>query len=619
MSWSRRSASRALIATLVTFVTIGTSSVVNAAWSLAAAPVAAVGERVVASPQDGPVTVEATGRGESPKEARKEAIVAALRQIVGEYVEADVVIANDEVVKNEILSFSNAGGVKSEQVGQPRFVEGDLVEVTMRVTVEPKPLVARVKGAAKAGARLDGAALAAEIAAAKDDYEAKKRVLDKAFANLPASIMTVKVLDADGSPSEGLDRRLVDREAGPGRVALNVPVRLAFDETAWNDSVRRSLGQVLEAASDRASQSSLTLRGTSAVALSWTADGSDGSRGTSAGSAVGGRLSTGDGAPSLRSGERISGPLAELPRGRVGVVLFWATWCGLSRKSLPRIAELHERYASDGVSVIAVSNEKPEAIRSFVDRQAGTLPFSFVCDRDGGITRSWCKAAGRNGTPCVFLVSRDGRVAWIGHPGDPAFVEQLERLRDDRSSATAGPASGGDAVDVQSASRRFDLPSAADGSAGVALLRDVLQGGRQLVFDEYRLDPTLLPWSRTGLRGAVPPMVLRLRLLDADGGVVDGVDLDLIEATPAGIRFGWSSGYSGGSSGGPSPLPFFAEARKVWFSDRAAEGAENTTLVAPLWWWGDVASSSIDTEVRLTIDLEDLDRIALVELELAVP
>ncbi len=219
----RKSVRRAAVMSLVMVVGVG---IVDGRDARPAFASGEGGANAAASSQDGPVTVEATGRGESPKEARKEAIVAALRQIVGEYVEADVVIANDEVVKNEILSFSNAGGVKSEQVGQPRFVEGDLVEVTMRVTIDPKPLVARVKGVAKAGARLDGAALAAEIAAAKDDYEAKKRVLDKAFANLPASIMTVKVLDADGSPSEGLDRRLVDREAGPGRVALNVPVRL---------------------------------------------------------------------------------------------------------------------------------------------------------------------------------------------------------------------------------------------------------------------------------------------------------------------------------------------------------------------------------------------------------
>ncbi len=231
-------------------------------------PATAAGMRstsVMASPQDGPVTVEATGRGESPKEARKEAIVAALRQIVGEYVEADVVIANDEVVKNEILSFSNAGGVKSEQVGQPRFVEGDLVEVTMRVTVEPKPLVARVKGAAKAGARLDGAALAAEIAAAKDDYEAKKRVLDKAFANLPDAVFQLHLVDSDGQPTRTIDPKMVTRDPASGRSNVVVVASIGFDQAAWREQLWPALDRVLTAAARSKIESAQTMTASESV------------------------------------------------------------------------------------------------------------------------------------------------------------------------------------------------------------------------------------------------------------------------------------------------------------------------------------------------------------------
>jgi hypothetical protein len=200
--------------------------------------------------QNGPVTVEATARGPSAAEARKAAIVAALRKVVGEYVEADVVIANDEVVKDEILSFSNAGGVESEQVGEPKLV-GDEVEVTMRVTVEPKPLVARVKGAAKAGAKLDGAALAAEIAAAKDDYKAKKRVLEKAFAELPDAFMTIRIVDSEGNDTTGIDRELVEIDRGTGNATITIPIVLGFDKGVWRNVVHPALDQVLTAAADR--------------------------------------------------------------------------------------------------------------------------------------------------------------------------------------------------------------------------------------------------------------------------------------------------------------------------------------------------------------------------------
>ena len=219
---------------------------------LVGASASAASAAAISSPaaQSGPVTQEATGRGASAAEARKEAIVAALRQIVGEYVEVDVQLADDEVVKNEILSFSNAGGVKSEQVGDPRMV-GDEVEITMRVTVEPKPLVARVKGAAKAGARLDGAALAAEIAAAKDDYAARKRVLEKTFANLPDAFMRIRIVDSEGKDTTGVDRKLVEVDKKTGEATITIPVVLGFDMALWKRSIHPALEQVLKAASVR--------------------------------------------------------------------------------------------------------------------------------------------------------------------------------------------------------------------------------------------------------------------------------------------------------------------------------------------------------------------------------
>lgn len=197
-----------------------------------------------------PVTVEATGRGGNAREARQDAIVAALRQIVGEYIEADVQLADEEVVRNEILSFSNAAGVQSEQVGEPRLV-GDEVEVTMRVTVEPRPLVERVKGAAKAGARLDGAALAAELAAAKDDFAAKKRVLEKLFENLPDAFMTIRIVDSEGKDTNGIDRKLVEIDRQSGEATIKIPVVLGFDLAVWRNSVYPALDQVLTAAASR--------------------------------------------------------------------------------------------------------------------------------------------------------------------------------------------------------------------------------------------------------------------------------------------------------------------------------------------------------------------------------
>jgi len=201
------------------------------------------------NPPAGPVTVEATGRGETARAARQDAIVAALRQIVGEYIEADVQLADEEVVRNEILSFSNAGGVRSEQVGETRVV-GDEFEVVMRVTVEPRPLVERVRGTATAEARLDGAALAAELAAAKDDFAAKQRVLEKLFENLPDAFMTIRIVDSEGKDTRGFDRKLVRIDRASGQATIVLPIVLGFDAKAWREQVYPAIEQVLVAAAE---------------------------------------------------------------------------------------------------------------------------------------------------------------------------------------------------------------------------------------------------------------------------------------------------------------------------------------------------------------------------------
>jgi hypothetical protein len=251
----RKSVRRAAVMSLVMVVGVG---IVDGRDARPAFASGEGGANAAASSQDGPVTVEATGRGESPKEARKEAIVAALRQIVGEYVEADVVIANDEIVKNEILSFSNAGGVKSEQVGEPRVV-GDFVEITMRVTVNPQPLVARVNERAKSSAMLDGAALAAEVSIAKGDFLAKKRVFEKAFANLPDSLLSVELFDSQGQPVNGFDRRWVSADPATGGIRVIILVAVAFDQERWRENVRPALATVLAAASRQRIESAAVL------------------------------------------------------------------------------------------------------------------------------------------------------------------------------------------------------------------------------------------------------------------------------------------------------------------------------------------------------------------------
>jgi tetratricopeptide (TPR) repeat protein len=45
----------------------------------------------------------------------------------------------------------------------------------------------------------------------------------------------------------------------------------------------------------------------------------------------------------------------------------------------------------------------------------------------GRMAQTWMKAAGRNGIPSVFIIDREGRIAWVGHPlgGMDEALEQI--------------------------------------------------------------------------------------------------------------------------------------------------------------------------------------------------
>ena len=94
-------------------------------------------------------------------------------------------------------------------------------------------------------------------------------------------------------------------------------------------------------------------------------------------------------------------------RGRVVVLNFWASWCEPCRSEMPSLELLAERYAKDGLDVIAVNfRETDAAIARFMALMPVTLP--VVRDGDGSAARAW----GVRIFPTTVAVARDGRAVF---------------------------------------------------------------------------------------------------------------------------------------------------------------------------------------------------------------
>jgi peroxiredoxin len=95
--------------------------------------------------------------------------------------------------------------------------------------------------------------------------------------------------------------------------------------------------------------------------------------------------------------------------GKVLLVNLWATWCGPCRLETPELVKLHKEFRAQGLEVVGLSTENPDAsadkVREFVH--------NFDVDyRIGWATPEVAIALmqGRDAIPQSFVISRSGRI-----------------------------------------------------------------------------------------------------------------------------------------------------------------------------------------------------------------
>lgn len=139
-------------------------------------------------------------------------------------------------------------------------------------------------------------------------------------------------------------------------------------------------------------------------------------------------LKVGDKAPALVAEKWIKGnPVKEFEKGRVYVMEFWATWCGPCRASMPHLSEIARKYKKDAdvisfnvKELIAAKNKDGDYISKverFVKRLGDGMDYAVAADvRENVMWDTWLAASGMYGIPAAYIIDKDGKIAWIGHP-----------------------------------------------------------------------------------------------------------------------------------------------------------------------------------------------------------
>jgi len=141
--------------------------------------------------------------------------------------------------------------------------------------------------------------------------------------------------------------------------------------------------------------------------------------------AVAGGLSVGDPAPKLHVKKFVKGtPVTAFEKGKIYVVEFWATWCGPCRESIPHLTEMAKKNKDVTFVGVSVWEKDQSLVDPFVKQMGDKMDYHVAMDavpagatgNEGAMATTWMTAAEQNGIPTAFVINKDSKVAWIGHP-----------------------------------------------------------------------------------------------------------------------------------------------------------------------------------------------------------
>jgi thiol-disulfide isomerase/thioredoxin len=151
-------------------------------------------------------------------------------------------------------------------------------------------------------------------------------------------------------------------------------------------------------------------------------------------------LMVGDPAPVIEVSRFIKGePFRDFQEGRVYIIEFWATWCLPCLDSIPHLTELQKKYG-EKIEILGISVWEPRenAVEPFVKQWGEKMDYSVALDKveglssadearrqhesveKGRMSKGYMVDSGWDlfGIPAAFIVNQEGRIAWIGEPGE---------------------------------------------------------------------------------------------------------------------------------------------------------------------------------------------------------
>jgi peroxiredoxin len=93
-------------------------------------------------------------------------------------------------------------------------------------------------------------------------------------------------------------------------------------------------------------------------------------------------------------------------KSKVVFLNFWATWCGPCKEEMPWMEELSRKFSSQGLQVIASTNEDLKTVRRFLKEK--DFSFTILLDSKEALMDRFKVET----VPTTLIIDREGRVAF---------------------------------------------------------------------------------------------------------------------------------------------------------------------------------------------------------------
>lgn len=154
------------------------------------------------------VEVVSSGVGMTPDAATKGALRSAVEMVVGQLVDAETLVANEEIVTDKILTYCGGYVEGFEPIKEPVQGSDSLFSTKIKARVKKTELVEKLRAENVTKAEVSGTSLFAQMTTKQQQAEDAGAILADDFKEIPVKFLTVSVATKpDGTPDLILDER----------------------------------------------------------------------------------------------------------------------------------------------------------------------------------------------------------------------------------------------------------------------------------------------------------------------------------------------------------------------------------------------------------------------------